>query len=361
MRSKGSTYYYHRATKARLKAEFGTPEFDAEIRSLDLLTPQKTAPNSLGALIDLYLASPEFTSELAPRTRVEYQTILGLVAGIRPMPLSVINGGFLLKLRDKIFKKHRRRRANYVLQVLSLVFSWGLGRDHVVTNPALGVPHLKLPKNHVSLNRPWKVDEFYKVLGRAQTATRIAVAFGGYAGVSEGDVLLLGPKNLITEQRELVIATADGEKTVTQVVRILSFIRKKTGVKVHQELHPELVTVLKVECVGDRYKRHLVARRDGDGYTEDGFRANLRKVIQALIKEGEVDKGLTFHGLRHFVGTTLATNGADNKTIMAILGQKTAKMAELYSEEFDRKTRGNVGSGLLRKALNRGGTEGQEN
>jgi integrase len=87
-------------------------------------------------------------------------------------------------------------------------------------------------------------------------------------------------------------------------------------------------------------------------FTEDGFRASFFKLIRELTKERKVEPGLTFHGLRHFVGTRLGDQGADSKTIASYLGQKTTQMADHYSEEFDRKKRASEGAEILRLTVN---------
>ncbi len=48
-----------------------------------------------------------------------------------------------------------------------------------------------------------------------------------------------------------------------------------------------------------------------------------------LKREGKIGDGLTFHGLRHTVGTLLVEAGFDIDTIRRWLGQKTLAMATL--------------------------------
>jgi integrase len=359
--AKGVTYYYHRETKARIRSEFGTPEFDQEVAALDELAPKPIEVRSLGALIDAYRDSPEFKSEIAQRTRKEYDKILKLIEPLRVMPVESITRSFVLKLRDKMFKKRKRRTANYVLQVLSLIFNWGIRRDLATINPCEKVEHIQKPKSEPKRNRPWTLEEFYHLLDVTSESTKVAIAFAGYSAVSEADVLQLGPQNLVKRVEEIAIETPDGIKTLKKVTRFLDFTRQKTGVHIHAEMHPELAAIIDSVCVGKRYEKYFVATRSGDRYTEDGFRANLRRVIQKQLKDGKIGAGTTFHGLRHFVATALGSAGADNKTIMSILGQKTAQMAEHYSEEFDRRTRAAHGSQLLRNNVKRGEKKGLEN
>ncbi|MGA7518550.1 MAG: tyrosine-type recombinase/integrase, partial [Pseudolabrys sp.] len=54
---------------------------------------------------------------------------------------------------------------------------------------------------------------------------------------------------------------------------------------------------------------------------------------------GNVGAGLTFHGLRHTVGTVLVEAGCDIDTVRRWLGQKTLAMAIHYSETADTSRR----------------------
>ena len=86
-RSKGRWYYYHRATGTRLKAEFGTGEFFAELASLERkVNRAKALPGTLGMLLTSYRASPAFT-DLAASTRRGYLKMMDIVQPIHEMPL----------------------------------------------------------------------------------------------------------------------------------------------------------------------------------------------------------------------------------------------------------------------------------
>ena len=60
-----------------------------------------------------------------------------------------------------------------------------------------------------------------------------------------------------------------------------------------------------------------------------------RPVPAKLEREGKVGAGLTFHGLRHTVGTLLTEAGVNLDTVRRWLGQKTLAMAIHYSETAD--------------------------
>jgi integrase len=333
VRAGDRVYYYHRPTGKRITAELGTPAFDAAVRELDATVGPAIASHTLGSLVAAYLASPEF-GRLADATKRDYRRVFEYLKPIYPMPLSQVTGAFTLSLRDKAFGQHKRRFANYVVQVLRLLFSWGVPRDFSSINPAMGTPLIRKPKGEVKGNRPWTVEEFYTLLDIAKGGMRVAIALGGYAAVSEGDMLILARQNLRGH--------------------VLEFVRKKTGVPVHQTMHSELVEILAAlpTATADE-PQNLVLNAWGRPFTASGFRASFFKLARKLAADGRVGSKLTFHGLRHFVATEIANQGGDDRMISTVLGQTTHAMAQHYSKEYDRKLRSNEGTALLQTAVHR--------
>lgn len=339
-KSKGKIYHYHRATGRRIQSESGTEAFDREVEALNQLAAKSTKIVTLGDLCRAYLQSPEFTQQLADRTRYEYQKVLHYVEPLYVMPIGNVTARFILELRDAVFTKRKRRMANYVLQVLSLIFSWGVPHGYAEFNPAMGVPHIRKPKSERKRNRPWTVEEFYAVLDAAEGGVKIAVALGGYAAVSEGDALQLATSNIKT------LTTIRDDVATT--IKLLDYVRRKTGVHVRQPIHPELAKLLDT-CTN----KHLVESRLRRPFTEDGFRSSFFKLIKKLVRENKIGEGLTFHGLRHFVATEIANQGGDARIIMSMLGQKTVQMATHYSEQYDRGRRATEGTRILTSVLKR--------
>jgi integrase len=72
---------------------------------------------------------------------------------------------------------------------------------------------------------------------------------------------------------------------------------------------------------------------------EAGLAKAFRTLIKRLEREEKVGIGLTFHGLRHTAGKSLADLGADPRAIQALLGQRSLSMAIHYSQEADPETR----------------------
>lgn len=325
----GRTYYYHRQTGRRIRSEPGTAAFLAEIEVLNgIASPEPTFPKgSFGALIAAYRASPEFR-DLAPRTRADYQRVFNYLQPMDRFLLTLFDGpGFVLSLRDKAYRAHKRRFANYLIQVLSLLFAWGRVRGWHPTNPIKGMPKLRRRRDAPRVNRAWSEAERSVALEALPAELALAVAIGAYTGLRQGDVL------------RLPWSAYDGQS--------LTLRQAKTGEALWIPAHSALVAYLDA---APRKSPIIVVGARGRPFTSDGFRARFFRAMRKLEAAGRVGVGLTFHGLRHTVGKQLADAGCDERTIAAILGHRTTAMAAHYSRDADNQRRAAVGIRRLERA-----------
>ena len=323
----GKMRCYHRKTRTAVDldtAPLGSAEFFAECARIGelnkLARPPK--PGTLGLLIAEYKASDAFRDDLAPRTQADYQKCFDYLKPIADTPLHRFDKPLVVLIRDKARLKHRRRFANYVKAVLSIVFSWGAERDYVKGNPAEKIKNIRRPKKMPMANRPWTDEERHAVLDHAPAHMLVGIGLMMFTG--------LGPKDVLTLPRSFY---KDGE---------IATRRSKTGEPVFWPA-PE-----PVRAILDSAPRHdaitVCANSYGRPWTEAGFRASWGKLRKRLEKEGRAAPGLTLYGLRHTVAVILKEMGYDNDTIADALGQKNPAMAILYAEGADlrRKMRGVV-------------------
>jgi hypothetical protein len=138
VRAKGHTYIYHRKTMKRLPDQEGTPEFMRAFLALEQKLELASGPGTLGALIEKYRRSYEFTEAIAKSTRSLYQDTFDYLKPIAGMPLNRIDSAFLYQVRDKAVAKKKRHFANMTITVLRLLFTWAMKRDYTERNPG---PH----------------------------------------------------------------------------------------------------------------------------------------------------------------------------------------------------------------------------
>jgi integrase len=266
-------------------------------------------PGTLGALIEKYRRSPEFTEVIGPTTRSVYQEHFDYLKPVAGMPLNKIDSAFLYQVRDKGMAKKKRHFANMTITVVRLLFTWGMKRDHVDRNPALAVDRIKRPKNAKIVNRPWRIEEFDTVLSEAPPRLLVPIAIAAYTGLRECDVV------------KVTWHSYDGTSFETR--------QQKTGNPMWVKAHYRLREILDAT---PRVSPNVVVSTLGKPYKAEVLRAQFFPFIRRLIEEGKVQPGLSFHGLRHTLGTVLAEAGCDAPTIAAVLGQESTTMAEHYSK-----------------------------
>jgi integrase len=327
VRAKGRRYDYHRETGLRITSPPNTAAFIAEVQRLDQLAAagihkparREKERGSLwrqgtwGELQASYRGSPEF-ARLAPRTKRDYDLVLGYLEALADMPLVQITSAACLKIRDRAFAQRRRRFANYVVHMLSVVLGWGKRRSFVAENAAAGVEKIAAPRDAKKPNRAWTDDECRIVLEEVTGGLRIAVGLGMFAGMRGGDVVRAG------------WSAYDGQT--------IEWRQGKTGDLVSLPIHQELRVILDQ---APRVATTIVTGALGRPWTEATLRKEFRTLIVRLERAGRVRPGLTFHGLRSTAGKVLADMGADVRAIQALLGHRTAAMALHYSSEADRR------------------------
>jgi integrase len=203
------------------------------------------------------------------------------------------------------------------MAVISVAFEHGKEHGIVSENPVKGVKRVKRARDAKSANRPWTLDECRTVITSIPQQLRLPVALGMFTGLRKGDVLALTKA-----------AIRDGK---------IWRRTNKTGQEVSIPVHPDLAQLLANAPPHDAIT--ISATTKGTPWTESGFNSSFIKAIAALKQDRKIGDGLTFHGLRHTVGTLLVEAGYDLDTVRRWLGQKTLAMAIHYSETADTSDR----------------------
>jgi integrase len=186
-------------------------------------------------------------------------------------------------------------------------------QGYLKDNPVRGVKRVRRARGTPAANRPWTKAERQVVLDQAPVQLRVPIALAMFTGLRKGDIL----------------------KLTKAAIRNGKIWRRtsKTGQEVSIPVHPDLLQLLAASPAHNAVT--LAATTNGTPWTTSGFNSTFIKAIARLKMQGLVGDGLTFHGLRHTVGTLLIEAGADIDTVRRWLGQKTLAMAIHYSETAD--------------------------
>lgn len=326
----GKRYYYDRVSGERIRSEYGTNEFLAEVAALRAGTSIRRIVEVVRTYDDLFTAfrqSHEY-QELKPRSKDDHEAVYKYLEPVRDIPLDLWNRPFMSTVKQKARDARSWSFANKVLASVSRTFNWGLEPGYTTSNPVDGVRKYKRPKDRKEVNRAWSEYEEKIVLQRAKGAVRTAVALSLYAGFRQGDVVKIG----------LTRIGAD----------IIQHVQSKTSDPVFIPIHSELRPYLE-ESRHQKNRKGLtvVIGERGSSVTQNGLRAMFFKLVSELEEEGLVEPGLTFHGLRHTVGTRLAEAGASDSVIQAMLGHKTPAMAQRYRRDAAKKRSAELAMDLL--------------
>lgn len=325
----GEIYYYDRISGKRVKSLYGTNEFLAEVAMLRAGSSARPNPNKVetfGDLRAIFQADPEYLG-LGARSKEDYDAVFKYLAPIDSVRLEDIDTPYVSSIKRKAHDARSWSFANKVLASISRMFNWGREPGFTKFNPVEGVSKYKRPKGTPEVNRAWSDDELAIVLKHARPSLQTAIALGAYTGLRESDVVKL-PTSAITD----VIRLSQG-KTDKPIV-----------LPVHRDLKPYLKEAI------DRDGRNavtVVVGERGRTMTAGGFKGMFFKLIGELKAKDVIPPGLTFHGLRHTVGTRLAEAGASDTVIQSMLGHKTPAMAQRYRRDAAQKKGAEIAMGML--------------
>ena len=262
---------YHRKTRQSIdltKAPLGSAAFMAECARIGALaTSTEPKPGTLGMLIAAYRGHPAFT-DLAPRTRSDYQAVFDYLKPIADTPLVRFDKPLVVRIRDKAAQDKGRKFANDVKARFSGIFGWGSERGYIASNPAAGIKDIRRRKDAPDANRPWADEERDAVLAACPAHILPAIAVMMFTGLGPRDALTL-PKGF---HKAGEIATK----------------RSKTGEPVFWTCPAPLSAVLSEAPAHDAIT--LCANSDGKPWTVSGFRASWRPI---RTRAGARGKGRT--------------------------------------------------------------------
>lgn len=300
-----------RGQRIRIRAEFGSPDFDAEYQAAirGERSAAKTAgrAGSLQWLIERYRETPAWTS-LSMATRRQRENILRQViktAGQEPD--TVVTEATIAAGRDRRGKTPFQAR--HFLDTMRGLFEWAREAQFVKSNPASAIKYPTLKSGN---GFPvWTEEDVaaYEARWPLGTRQRVWIALLLYTGLRRGDAVRLGRQHM-----------RDG---------VASIKTQKSGGKIEVAipLLPPLTEALRAGPVGELA---FICGSNGKPMTKESFGNAFSEACRAA----GVHKSA--HGLRKIGATRAANNGATVAQLNAIFGWSGGKMASLYTQSADR-------------------------
>lgn len=311
----GKSVWYVRIGKGprtRIRAAFGTPEFDAEYQAAIAGTPRpkKGAPvtGTLAWLLARYRETTEWSS-LSEATRRQRDNIfVHVLEKSGHQPYSKITTKAVMDGRER--RKDTPAQARNFLDAMRGLFRWSVKAGFVKTDPTAGVdnPTRKTGDGFI----PWTEDHVAAFEKRWPLGTRQRVWLDVllYTGLRRGDAVRFGRQHV-----------RDGVGTIKT---------EKSGgtVEVTLPILPVLQATLDAGPCGDLA---FICGVNGKPLTKESFGNEFREACRKAGVPGSA------HGVRKIAATRAANAGATVAQLEAIFGWTGGTMASLYTRKADRK------------------------
>lgn len=270
-------------------------------------------------LVDEYFA--ELGGRLRERTRFDYRALLdrNVIPKLGARPATDITETDVARLHTQITARGAARQANYTVAVLRAVFSWGVKRKLVPTNPAKGI-ELNQEHHRERVANPAEIARLREVLATwPDRAAADAFTLLLLTGARSGEVLTAtwGQFDLDT----------DGSGVWTKPA---STTKQKRSHRL--PLSRDAVDLLRARqraCPGTPEARAF-GRPNGERISDRDFAARWEKVRAAA---GLTD--IKKHDLRHTAASILAASGASLPLIGSVLGHSTPITTSRYAHLED--------------------------
>lgn len=311
----GKPVWYVRKGKGprtRLKAEFGTPEFEAEYQAAVSGSPKpKKGGDSAGSfswLIERYRETAEWMA-LSQATRRQRDNIFVHVretAGNREAVK--ITQAVIIAGRER--RTHTPAQARNFLDAMRGLFKWAVKAKHVKADPTLEVENP--PRKKGDGFRAWTEEDMaaYEAHWPLGTRQRVWLDVLAYTGLRRGDAVRFGRQHV----RDGVgsIKTEKSSLTIEVTLPIL----------------PVLATTLAAGPCGDLT---FIAGERRQPLTKESFGNLFKAACRAAGVPGSA------HGVRKIAATRAANAGATVAQLEAIFGWVGGAMASHYTRSADRK------------------------
>ncbi len=302
-------YFYYEQTLegrrklVRLPNDPNSQEFDRrywEIKSGKAYAPKPKL--TFEKLIGQYIASSGYKNK-ADGTKKKYRPILEHIREKNgPMDFTKMRRKDVLAAQEAF--SETPRKADYFVQMLSILFNYAIEREDMTHNPACGVK-LYGPQSEME---PWpqdKQDAYIRYCERNKLDTELlAFYLGTGTGQRPGDLCQMKWEHF------------DGE--------YMFVLQEKTKTRIRVFCPDNLLDALaKFPRQGD----YILARNLREPLTYN----ILQKKVLAVRKAIEATN-FTMHGWRFTAAVELAEAGASDSEIQSVTGHKTLKMVQKYRD-----------------------------
>jgi integrase len=313
----GNAVWYVRVGKGpriRLRAAFGSEEFDAEYQAALSGKPQpskgRPRAGTLAWLLERYRETTAWTTLSAATRRQRENIFKHVLASAGPQSF--------VKITEQVIAAGKERRASTPAQARNFLdamrglFRWAFDAKHVPRDPTAGIKNPKRKKGPGFKKWSEEQVERYETRWPIGTKERVWLDVLLYTGLRRGDAVVIGRQHV--RNGVATLQTEKSGETVTVTIPIL----------------PVLARTLAAGPCGDL--AYICGAR-GHPLTKESFGNAFKDACRAA---GINEKGKAAHGLRKVGATRAAENGATVAELEALFGWRGGTMASLYTRDANR-------------------------
>lgn len=332
------TYWYAWKGGPRLEGEPGTPAFEASYRRA-IRSRKQLRGDTLAALVAAYRASPEFENRAASTLR-EWSRYLDMIQtdngplAIASLPVAGLGDPrvrqHLLAWRDQW--RATPRKADYAMQVLSAVLSWGVDRGTLAVNVLIGHKGLYASDRADQIWSDEEIARFVEAAPSPEVGHILRLAC--LTGLRRGDLVRLewdhvGDFAIVIEPNKSRRSRPGKAATIPLLDETLDLLAE---IKVQQDRR--WATLVERAMAKSRLPpprpRTVLSTTRGRPWSVNGAEHQVVDAKQLAL----VDKHL--HDARGTFATRLRKDGATAAEIAQILGWAESRVERLLERYVDR-------------------------
>lgn len=300
-----------RGPRTRIRADFGTPEFDAEYQVAISGNPRPVrgapAAGTLAWLIARYRETSRWAAFSAATRRQRENIFRQVIETAGTQPIARITAVVIAAGRER--RQKTPHQARHFLDAMRGLFHWALETKHVKSDPTASVKNL--PRKKGLGFKMWSEEDMaaYERRWPIGTRQRVWLDVLAYTGLRRGDAVRLGRAHV--RDGAATIKTEKSSFNITVTLPIL----------------PALAATLAAGPCGELT---FISGESGRPLTKESFGNEFRKACRAAAVPGSA------HGVRKIAATRAAENGATVAELEAIFGWQGGGMASHYTREANR-------------------------
>jgi integrase len=304
---KGRYAYFERGGICQRMPDPGTPEFHrAYAKLIGGAKKEHVGPRTFAALVKSYRNSEYFT-RLKPRTQEDYNKVCDYIVKVwGSLPVDKAKTKDVIRAQRESDKG--ARFGNYIVSVLSVLFTHATRIGWIAINPARGVEMVKTEGRE---REPWP-DHLIAAF-RAKAEGNALLAFE----------LCLGTGQRIGDVMKMKWSDIEGGGVLVK--------QNKTEARLWIPITPRLAALL---AKTPRNGFNIIQKPNGRPATQHAVSEAILKVRKAIGAEA-----YDIHSLRYTVAAQMAAAGHDDDTIAAITGHSSKRMVAKYGGKARQITR----------------------